>query len=156
MAWSFRISITWPVGVSVFILQALHQHTDAKQRPTTLYGWYTVQSTRPLTRSLINQPDGNAVVRQQRPPPPYSAFWTDIDGIFGLEAYIYTNCLALKPFKIYCRENEKGSGKELVTGCDAIWLNNARGIDNVEEYLAGLRLDIPSFLGQLVSAWTKR
>jgi hypothetical protein len=71
-----------------------------------------------------------------------------------LGTYIRTSCLAIKPFRICCRENEKGSEKELVTWCDAIWLNYARGIDNVEEYLVGLRLDIPSFLSQLVSGWT--
>jgi hypothetical protein len=105
--------------------------------------------------SLINQPDGNAVGRQQGPrPPPYSTFWTDIDGIFGLGAYICTKCLAIKPFKICCRKNEKGSKKEWVTGCDPLWLNNAKAIDNVEEYLTGLRHDILSYMSQLVSAWT--
>jgi hypothetical protein len=33
-------------------------------------------------------------------------------------------------------------------------LNNAKGIDNVEEYLACLHRYTPSFLSQLVGAWT--
>jgi hypothetical protein len=43
------------------------------------------------------------------------------------------------------QENEKGSKREFGIGCYPMWLNNAKGIDNIEEYRTRLRYHIPSF-----------
>ena len=100
--------------------------------------------------NLINPPYKNSTIDQQ--PRPYYSFWTDIDNIFGLGAYICTSCLAIKPFKLCCLENGKGL-KEILTGCNPAWIKNA-GIDNIEEYLRNLRDDFPSILSGWVNAWT--
>jgi hypothetical protein len=104
--------------------------------------------------NLMNQSNNNNTVDRQR--RPYCSFWTEIDNIFGLGAYICTSCFALKPFKICCPENDydKGLKKEFITECVPAWLNNTRGIDNIEEYITRLRDDIPSFLSRCVNAWT--
>ena len=102
--------------------------------------------------NLMNQSNNNNTVDRQR--RPYYSFWTEIDNIFGLGAYICTSCLAIKPFKVCCLENGKGLKKEFLTGCNPAWINNPKGIDNIEEYKRRLRDDIPSFLSRCVNVWT--
>jgi hypothetical protein len=102
--------------------------------------------------NIVNQPEiNNTSVQGQR---PYFSFWDEIENIFGLGAYLCSNCLVLKPFKICSQENEKGSKREFVVGCDRTWLNNAKGIDDIEAYRTRVRYHIPSFLSRLVNIWT--
>jgi hypothetical protein len=100
---------------------------------------------------MKNQPRSN-IVGQQR---TYS-FWDDIENIFALGAYVCNKCLAIEPFKICLVEgNKKGSRIESLGSCNPGLLNNAKGINNINEHIRGLHHQIPVFLQQLVNAWSE-
>jgi hypothetical protein len=44
--------------------------------------------------------------------------------------------------------------KRVLIGCNPAWINNLKGIDNIEEYMRRLRDDFSSVLRGWVNAWT--
>ena len=55
---------------------------------------------------------------------------------------------------IYILENGKGLKKEFLIGCNSAWINNLKGIDNIQEYMRRLRDDFSSVLRGWVNTWT--
>jgi hypothetical protein len=87
---------------------------------------------------------------------PTSPFAPDKE-LFGMTAYICTNCYAMKPRIIYYNEGDKGGSVETFLAC----LSGAPDyIDQMkqsrDEYIASASKGYPNFLKTCVEAWTNR